>query len=136
MPQPVNGELAANADFDEANAAGSTDGWVEKKRVVNVPDDVQGIRLILALWNVANGQLQIDYFHAKALSKEEVAAARAERERIAAIERAKFRPQEEFGEPVSDARFAKLAKGININNWFGQPYNAGMNGKKGAFTKE
>lgn len=48
----------------------------------------------------------------------------------------KYRPAEPFGEPVPQSHWARLRQGININNWFCQPWNIQIHRKGGGFNAE
>ncbi len=51
-------------------------------------------------------------------------------------EHARYRPEAAYGLPVPLQRRKNFTRGVNINNWFCQPYNIRLNGKKGNFSAE
>jgi hypothetical protein len=127
----TNGGKEVGAWIDLASLEGSGPQWVEKTRAVGRPKDVEadGLMLRLALYGVKSGRLDVSTASITYQTADQVAAATAEA-------RAQWRPKDAYGTPVSDARFARLARGVNINNWFGQPYNGKVNGRKGDFSAE
>lgn len=111
--------------IDLLKAKDTSEQWAEKTKTVSVPADVDGLMIRMGLYKVKAGRLDVAQVSVTTISAADLA-----------VDRAKYRPAAEYGEPVSDARFAKLAKGVNINNWLGQPYNGKIAGKKGSFTAE
>ena len=108
-----------------ADLIGSSEGWVEKTRQADVPADADGLMFRLGFYGSKSGTLDVDYCVADVVTEADLAA-----------ERAKYRPAEEFGPAVTDARYNRLRHGININNWFCQPWNVQVHGKKGGFNAE
>jgi len=108
--------------IDIDSVAGTSEGWITKSRIAGGLGDYDGVMLRLALYDVKQGAL-----HVKEARLEYITEA------MVAKEREKYRPAEPFGPAVTDARFSRLQRGININNWFNQPYNAKALGKKGSF---
>ena len=100
---------------------GTSEGWIEKSLTVDVTENATAAYLRFALYKVKAGVLDVAFASCEAISNEKLAALIAEQENLAALERIRYRPEEPFGSPVSDKRFARLKTGININNWFGQP---------------
>lgn len=110
--------------YQTINMDGTQAEWTEIKRLFVVPKDAVKLEVKLALFQPKEAS-HLDF---KKIDAEWYTEADLEKER------AKYRPAEPFGEPVSEERFSKLARGININNWFGQPYNAKIAGQKGDFS--
>jgi len=130
MEGKVQGRFAKGNDdtgnwIDIGGLEGSSDGWIEKTREVGVPKDVDGLMIRLGFYGSNKGTLDVDYAKTEVVTKADVAA-----------ERAKYRPAAPFGPAVSDARYGRLMRGININNWFCQAWNAKVGGKKGGFNAE
>ncbi len=126
----IQGRFTKNGkDFgkwiDMANLKGSNDEWITKTREVGVKKEADGIMLRLGFYGVKSGRLDVAEARLEKITAEDIAA-----------QRAKYRPVEPFGEPVSDARYNRISRGININNWFCQPWNVKINGKKGGFNAE
>ena len=101
-----------------------TTAWAERETESRVPADADAIRLQVAHFGTA-GRLLVSSFEVEGLD----AAART-----AWVYR--FRPAEPYGDPVPEAVLHALSRGTSINNWFDQPYNARMDGKKGTFDAE
>ncbi|MBI1337319.1 MAG: cellulase family glycosylhydrolase [Phycisphaera sp.] len=110
--------------IDLGNLTGDGE-WTEKTRTVSVPDDVNGIMVRLSIYGSKSGELDVDNVRGSIVTEEDIAALRAQ-----------YRPEAEFGPAVSDARYNRLLRGVNINNWFCQPWNAKVNGQKGGFNPE
>lgn len=130
MEGKVHGRLRAGNDnaggwIDIGGLKGSSDGWVAKTREVNVPDKADRLMFRLGFYGCNRGTLDVDYVKTEVVTAEMVAA-----------ERAKYRPAEDYGPAVTDARYDRIRNGININNWFCQPWNAKANGQKGGFNAE
>jgi aryl-phospho-beta-D-glucosidase BglC (GH1 family) len=104
--------------------AGTQSDWKEFRKRLSLPAEAKQVKLKLAVFQV-EGHIDFKEVSARAVTEADILK-----------ERAQFRPQQEFGEAVSDKRFAALARGVNINNWFCQPYNATLSGTKGTFSAE
>ena len=96
---------------------GTSDGWIEKTRTAGVPKDANGVMLRLGMYGVRSGVVEVAEARLTIVTEADLAA-----------ERAKYRPAEAYGPPVSDDRYNRLTHGININNWFCQPWNIRVNG--------
>jgi hypothetical protein len=104
---------------------GNSREWVEQSKTFAVPADMDGLFVRLALYKVQTGRLDVADVRLERITRADIAR-----------ERARFRPAEPFGAPVSTQRLARLARGININGWFCQPYNEKVRGQKGSFSAE
>ncbi len=119
------GGANAGGWIDLGNVTGSSDGWVVKRRTIDVPKEADGLLFRLGFYGSKAGRLDVDYFKAQVVTEADVAA-----------ERAQYRPAEAYGPAVSAARYGRLQQGVNINNWFCQPWNVKAHGKKGGFNAE
>jgi len=104
---------------------GSQPQWQEKTRLAGVPDKADGLMIRLGGYGLKAGRVEVALASVEKVTADDIAA-----------ERAKYRPEEPFGEPVSDERWARFEHGININNWFCQPWNVRVKGEKGGFNAE
>ncbi len=111
--------------IDMGNLTGSNAEWVESTRTVNVPAEVDGIMLRLGMYGVLAGKVEVASATGQIITAEALAAVREQ-----------YRPKEPYGPQVSDARFGRIMRGININGWFCQPWNQSVKGKKGGFNAE
>ena len=105
--------------------AGSQRAWRETSQIADIPDGADAIMFRVGFYEVKGGQLDVALANISPVSAAEVAA-----------ELAKNRPAQPSGAAVSDARFARLARGVNMDKWFMEPYNGKLNGEKGTFTAE
>ncbi len=101
--------------------------WKEITRTPSKPKDIEtdGLLLRVGLYGVKSGRVELAAASIDTVSKEQLAAARNQHRQMAP-----------YGEKPSAARVARLSRGVNVNNWFGQPYNGRANGAKGSFTPE
>ncbi len=112
------------------NLIGDADGWTDVTRGASVPEDADGLMLRFALYDVRAGTLDVASARVTAITAPALEAHLS-------AQRAQYRPTEPYGPPVSQARLDRLQRGININNWFGQPYNARYgDGVRGTFSDE
>ncbi len=131
----VQGRFLRNGDDDfgswieMGNLSGSSDGWVDVSRGANVPEDATGVMLRVSLYDVQAGTLDVASARARVMTRQQLADYRS-------AQRAQYRPAEPYGEPVPQARIDRLARGVNINNWFGQPYNGNIRGTRGGFRPD
>lgn len=105
-----------------ADVLGSSEGWLDKKTSASVPPGADSIMVRLGFYGVKAGRLDVARIDATALGEADLQT-----------ERGQYRPAQPYGEPVSEARVARLARGVNLNNWFGQPYSVKVRGRKGSF---
>ncbi|MEX0774395.1 MAG: cellulase family glycosylhydrolase [Phycisphaeraceae bacterium] len=108
-----------------ANVTGSQAKWAQAAQTVTVAPGADAIMVRIALYGVKSGRLEVNAFHGQAISEAQVKE-----------EAARLRPDKPFGEPVSEARYNRMGRGININNWFCQPWNVVIDGRKGGFNAE
>ena len=99
--------------------------WREFEGRGRRPADADGVMIRMGMYGVKSGRLDVAGVQLDVRTQADVA-----------VDRAKYRPAEEYGPAVTDARYAKLARGVNINNWFCQPWNISVNGQKGGFNAE
>ncbi|NJO82675.1 MAG: glycoside hydrolase family 5 protein [Blastochloris sp.] len=111
--------------IDLGNLSGTSEDWITVNREVTVPADMDGLMLRLGFYGTKAGKLIVKEVVATPITDEDLAA-----------ERAKYRPAEAYGPAVSDEKFARIMRGININGWFCQPWNQSVAGKKGGFNAE
>ncbi len=115
--------------IDVASPTGTSDTWTERSRRSLVPKTSDGapakLLLRIALYGVQSGSLDVARMRLTLTTKEQRDAALAVN-----------RPAEAFGDAVTDARFAKLAKGINLSHWMAQVYNVSPGGRKGGYSDE
>ena len=104
---------------------GDMPAWKEISRTASVVSGADAIKFNLGFYGVKGGQLDVALANVSVISAAALAA-----------ELAKYRPAQPYGEAVSDARFARLARGVNIDTWFMEPYNGKLQGHKGTFTAE
>ena len=100
-----------------------TTAWAESSTDANLPADADGMFVRVAAYGCKSGRICVSKLSVEAVTAAAVAAHRL-----------RFRPAQEYGEPVPEARFNKLYRGVSINNWFSQPYNEKINGEKGGFN--
>lgn len=110
--------------IDLGGLEGSSDGWKTATRTVEVPDEADGLMMRVGFYSPKAGRMDVRSVSGVVMTDAEVA-----------VERRQFRPAEEFGPAVSDSRRARLRRGININNWFCQPWNIKVGGTKGGFDE-
>lgn len=112
--------------FDIANLTGSSDGWgTKQRRIGGAPGDADGLMLRVGFYGVKNGVMRAANARLAPVTEQDIV-----------VERARYRPAEAFGPAVTDERYNRLLRGININNWFCQPWNIRVNGQKGGFNAE
>lgn len=117
--------------IDLAGVTGTSEGWVQKTRTAAVPKEggAEAVMLRLAGYGLQSGHLDVASASITTETADDVAAATA----AALMVNRQMQP---YGQKPSDARFARLIKGVNVNNWFGQPYNMKVAGKKGGYNAE
>lgn len=111
--------------IDLASLKGSQPEWTTVRREVGIPAEAEGLMLRLGFYGTKAGKLEVASAVATPVTDTERAA-----------ERAKYRPAEPYGPAVSDARYGRILRGINLNGWFCQPWNQKIGGRKGGFNAE
>lgn len=114
--------------IDVVTMTGTAEAWSERSKRSSVPKTTDGparLMLRISLYGVQSGSLDVARMRVTPTTKEQRDAALAAN-----------RPAEAYGEAVSDARFARLAKGINLSHWMAQVYNVSPGGKKGSYSDE
>ncbi len=107
---------------DIAKADGTT-AWAEVEIEADVPQGADGLFVRVFAYGCKSGRVLVSKLLVEGIGADAVAAHRL-----------RFRPAQEYGDPVPASRIAKMARGVNINNWFCQPYNETMDGTKGGFN--
>jgi endoglucanase len=122
----TNGGKEVGKWLDITKLKGDGD-WKEITRTPSKPKDVavDGLLLRVGMYGVKSGRVELAAASIDTVSAEQIAA-----------ERNKHRQMAPYGEKPSAERVARLSRGVNINNWFGQPYNGKIGGRKGSFTPE
>lgn len=111
--------------IDLASPKGTLAEWTCVTREVGIPAEADGLMLRLGFYGTKAGKLEVSSAVATPVSEADRSA-----------ERAKYRPAEPYGSAVSDERYGRILRGINLNGWFCQPWNQRIDGKKGGFNKE
>lgn len=111
--------------IDLASLKGSQPEWKTVLREVGIPTEADGLMLRLGFYGTQAGKLEVSSAVATPVTAQDLAAGRA-----------KYRPSEPYGPEVTDARYGRVMRGININGWFCQPWNQKIDGKKGGFNPE
>ena len=107
-----------------AAGAGTTE-WADAEVEADVPEGADGLFARVYAYGCRSGRMRVSRLEVDGVTADELAARRL-----------RFRPAEEYGGPVPAPRLAKMSRGVNINNWFCQPWNEALDGQKGGFNAE
>ena len=113
-------------DYAVIDMRGVQTEWRDVKRVFELPKDAKSAVVKLAVFFPQEAS-HVDFARVDGqwMTGKDLTA-----------ERGKFRPAQPFGDEVSAARFAKLARGVNLANWFIHPNNVTIHGQKGSYSPE
>ncbi|MCL1909965.1 MAG: glycoside hydrolase family 5 protein [Kiritimatiellaeota bacterium] len=106
------------------NGAGTTE-WADDAIESDVPEGADSFFIRVYAYGCKSGRILVSALTVDGISAEAMAAHKL-----------RFRPAKEYGAPPPASRLEKMKSGININNWFCQPWNWYIDGTRGNFNAE